>query len=264
MILPFVVHAFSLRSQNRRADPERGASSTADTNELGGSHIDAETAHASNSNLEKILTEARADANIHSAGELDNVEMERSGPRYLEIGDEHDTNDIIHNLEVEEDSTNQYQPDDEYERRSTRFSRSFTTFSTLLASSGSRPRRGLNWPPTWYVRFQNFLNPDPAKDLGLDYYIPNFRYTPILSGIIIPFSILLEIPGLTDRWYIRTAQNQIVDRKQNPLILDIGLGFSMACAVLANICLVVRFLERRVKSMTIACIVLLTIHGKEH
>ncbi|CAE6452414.1 unnamed protein product [Rhizoctonia solani] len=46
-------------------------------------------------------------------------------------------------------------------------------------------------------------------------YIPNFRWTPILSGIIIPFAILLEIPGLTEHWYIRTIGNKTVETQEN-------------------------------------------------
>jgi hypothetical protein len=93
---------------------------------------------------------------------------------------------------------------------------------------------------------------------------PSFRYMPLLSGVIIPFSILLEIPGLTEHWYIRTEGNDIVDIKNNPSILDAGLGLSMASAVLANVCLLMRFMERRVKLMTLLCIFFLTVHGMTH
>jgi hypothetical protein len=66
---------------------------------------------------------------------------------------------------------------------------------------------------------------------------------------------------LTEHWYIRTEYNQIIERRLNPAILDIGLGISFACAVVANICLITRFLEKRVKTMTILCATFLTIHG---
>lgn len=88
-----------------------------------------------------------------------------------------------------------------------------------------------------------------------------YRYMPLLTGIIIPFSILLEIPGLTEHWYIRTEGNQVVETKSNPPILDAGLAISMASAVLANICLLMRFMEKgSVKLMTLLCIIFLTIH----
>jgi voltage-gated potassium channel Kch len=71
---------------------------------------------------------------------------------------------------------------------------------------------------------------------------------------------LLEIPGLTGDWYIRTDNFSIVQTRSNPVLLDIGLAFSMACAILANVCIILRFLEKRVMTMTILCIVFLSIH----
>ncbi|KAG8742490.1 hypothetical protein FRC10_001386 [Ceratobasidium sp. 414] len=69
-------------------------------------------------------------------------------------------------------------------------------------------------------------------------YIPNYRWTPILSGVIIPFAILLEIPGLTEHWYIKTEGNKTIETQENPKILDAGLAISMASAVIANIALI--------------------------
>lgn len=127
------------------------------------------------------------------------------------------------------------------------------TLSPTATTDGGSPR--------WYTRLCAFLKPSPAHP-DLNDYLPNYRYTPILSGVVIPFAILLEIPGLTEHWYIRTVDHKIVESRANPTILDIGMAISMGIAVLANICLVLRFLERRVKVMTICCIVLLTIHGE--
>ncbi|KAF5318422.1 hypothetical protein D9619_010924 [Psilocybe cf. subviscida] len=88
-----------------------------------------------------------------------------------------------------------------------------------------------------------------------------YRILPIFSGIMIPFSIMLSIPSLTGHWYIRTGEkNQLVEVQDNPLLLDVAMGFSMACGVLANTCLVVRFSERRIKLMTMLCIMFLTLH----
>lgn len=89
----------------------------------------------------------------------------------------------------------------------------------------------------------------------------NFRWSPLFAGVVIPFSILLEVPGLTEHWYIKTEANKIVDIQGNPTILDVGLGLSMASAVAANLCLLARFMERRVKAMTLLCIIFLSIHG---
>ncbi|KAG5219815.1 Tandem pore domain k+ channel [Salix suchowensis] len=74
---------------------------------------------------------------------------------------------------------------------------------------------------------------------------PKLPLTPILSGFVIPFAILLEIPGLTEHWYIRTVDDKIVESRMNPAILVIGMAISMGIGLLANICLVLRFLERR-------------------
>ena len=90
-----------------------------------------------------------------------------------------------------------------------------------------------------------------------------YRGLPILAGILIPFSILLSIPSLTDRWYIRVdANNVTLESRPNPFLIKFGMGFSMACGVLANICLIVRFSERQVLRMTWLCILFLTLHGE--
>ncbi|XP_006463688.1 hypothetical protein AGABI2DRAFT_120496 [Agaricus bisporus var. bisporus H97] len=89
----------------------------------------------------------------------------------------------------------------------------------------------------------------------------NIRSLPLISSIFVPFSILLAVPGLTDHWYIRTNdQHQILDFEPNPLYLRVMLGFSMAFAVIANLCLLVRLFEKMVRWMTIICIILLTLH----
>jgi len=93
-------------------------------------------------------------------------------------------------------------------------------------------------------------------------YLPNYRRAPIISGSLIPFSILLEIPGLTEHWDVRTYGNQIVETRENPPLVVVALTISMVLAVIANVALIYRFLERRVKTMTIISIVALTLHGK--
>ncbi|KAJ7590585.1 hypothetical protein C8J56DRAFT_537402 [Mycena floridula] len=110
----------------------------------------------------------------------------------------------------------------------------------------------------WYSKLKAVLNPDTDEDIIET--VPNYRYTPILAGMGIPLSILLDIPGLTEHWYIRTLDNQTVETRPNPWILVIALAFSMACGVAANAALIVRFLEKRVKLMTILCILFLTLH----
>lgn len=111
--------------------------------------------------------------------------------------------------------------------------------------------------PSLFARVRSFIFPPSSDNLS---YVPNYRYAPVITGIVIPFSILLEIPGLTGYWYIRTENYKTIQTRSNPVLLDIGLAFSMTCAVLANLCIILRFLEKRVLTTTILCIVFLSIH----
>ena len=102
----------------------------------------------------------------------------------------------------------------------------------------------------------------PPRDDDKPLSASNHRVLPIISGLIIPFSILLEIPGLTDNWYIRTDGNVVVETKPNPVILDVGLGFSMFFALVANISLICRFLDKGpVLVTTLISVTSLTAHG---
>ena len=92
-------------------------------------------------------------------------------------------------------------------------------------------------------------------------HLPTYRWMPILSGIIIPFSILLEIPGLTEHWYIVTENNKTILTKKNSPLLDAGLSISMGCALLANIAIIFRFLEKKVRTSTLVAIIALSTHG---
>ncbi|TEB29894.1 voltage-gated potassium channel [Coprinellus micaceus] len=88
-----------------------------------------------------------------------------------------------------------------------------------------------------------------------------YRILPLFAGVVVPFSILLAIPSVTGRWYVRTGEgNVVVASTANPRLLEIAMILSLVCGVLANGCLVVRFAERRVKLMTLLIIFLLTIH----
>ncbi|KAG8970668.1 hypothetical protein FRC03_004050 [Tulasnella sp. 419] len=138
-------------------------------------------------------------------------------------------------------------------------------------SGQSRHRRRLpRWRPFntqppppdqrgWIRRIRYFIwQNDPDADSGE--FIPNYRYLPILSGILSPFAILLEIPALTEPWYIRTEGNKTVETRSNPMVLEAGMAVSMAFAVIANTALIMRFLEKRVKVMTIICMLFLILH----
>lgn len=90
--------------------------------------------------------------------------------------------------------------------------------------------------------------------------IPVLRYrrAPILSGVLAPFSIMLEVPGLTTRWYVRIGID--AEYRANPAVLEVGLAISMASAVLANVFLLLRFTAilnlRRATASAILCLVL--------
>lgn len=68
-----------------------------------------------------------------------------------------------------------------------------------------------------------------------------YRRTPVFSGTIAPFSIMLEIPGFTSKWYVRTG-GQVY--RPNPPVLDVGLALSLFFAVIANAAVLARFAER--------------------
>ncbi|KAG9048489.1 hypothetical protein FS837_012745 [Tulasnella sp. UAMH 9824] len=101
---------------------------------------------------------------------------------------------------------------------------------------------------------------DPAGDKDSNEFIPNYRYMPILSGVLSPFAIFLEIPGFTEHWYIRTDNHQVVEVRENPAIIMIAMAFSMACGLIANLALIARFLERRIKLNTWLTMIALVIH----
>lgn len=48
--------------------------------------------------------------------------------------------------------------------------------------------------------------------------------------------------------------------RANPILLDVGLAISMASALLANLALISRFLDRRVARWTLVAIVALAVH----
>ena len=173
---------------------------------------------------------------------------------HLAIDDEHDVDDIIHDLEIDEHYAGRDNDGDEtsFRPRLRRRLSSFSRFSTISSTPSA--------PPAWYLKAKAILNPKTTHH-DIESCIPHYRHTPIISGIVIPFAILLEIPGLTEHWYIRTSQNNTVETKKNPAILNVALGLSITCALVANISLVFRFLEKKVKVSTVICVVFLTFHG---
>src|SRR5712672_1085741 len=94
---------------------------------------------------------------------------------------------------------------EENERRSVPLTSNVTISSSIL-------RHRL---PNWLVKTKETLF-GSHHDHDHDVYLPNYRRAPIISGSLIPFSILLEIPGLTEHWDVRTYGNQIVETRENP------------------------------------------------
>lgn len=235
MLLPNLLYQFFFASPPRRpVDPEKGTSGEPDPN------ANAQGAPASG-------------PGVRDASETPNTIEPQTGDTeafLATIDDEDGDDEIIHQLEQEEYPDELVRP----RRRFKRFS-TFSSFSTI-----STVPTGLS--AAW-ARFKNVLDPRTSP-ADFESYVPHYRHLPILSGVVIPFSILLEIPGLTESWYIRTEANEVVDQKPNTTILDIGLAFSIAFAVMANACLIFRFLEKKVKYTTLMCIALLTIHGKHN
>jgi len=92
-----------------------------------------------------------------------------------------------------------------------------------------------------------------------------YRRLPIFSGIVIPFSILLAIPGVTGNWNVRAGAGQtitlVLQAHHDPPWLKWTMVVSLILAVIANACLVARFAERRARIMTILAILFLTVHG---
>jgi hypothetical protein len=110
-------------------------------------------------------------------------------------------------------------------------------------------------------RIRQFVFPPPRSALTSTQG-HTVRFLPILSGIAIPFSILLSIPGLTEHWYIVTENDKTVLTHPNSALLNVGMAISLACAVCANVAIIVRFMEKQVLRMTLLAIAALSVHGR--
>jgi potassium channel subfamily K len=167
-------------------------------------------------------------------------------------GDEDDP-EGVEELDDSEDDVDEGQQDGHQSRRGVPLTPT-ATFTSSSFSQFSRPSL-----PKWLVKMKEALFVPHGEHEQIS---PNYRRTPLISGSLIPFSILLEIPGLTQPWYVRTSGNQTVETRKNPPLVYISISISMALAVIANVALILRFLERHVKRNTIICIAALTAHGK--
>jgi len=178
---------------------------------------------------------------------------EKGSPRDDQGRHDEDISEEVEDLDDFEDDVDEGQQDGPQPRQGVPLT-STATFSSSSVSHFSRPTL-----PKWLVKIKEALFCSHRED---DHTLPNYRRTPIISGSLIPFSILLEIPGLTQPWYVRTYGNQTVEARKDPPLVYISISISLALAVLANVALIYRFLGRHVKRNTIICIAALTVHGK--
>jgi potassium channel subfamily K, other eukaryote len=180
---------------------------------------------------------------------------EKGSPQDDQEHHDEDSPEDVEELEDFEDDVDEGQQDGHQPRQGVPLT------TTATSSSSSVIRFSRPSLPKWLVKIKEALFCS-HRELEHEQILPNYRRTPLISGSLIPFSILLEIPGLTQPWYVRTSGHQTVETRKNPPLVTIAISISMVLAVLANIALLFRFLERHVKRNTIICIVALTVHGK--
>ncbi|KAF8500393.1 hypothetical protein F5888DRAFT_1384540 [Russula emetica] len=176
---------------------------------------------------------------------------EKGSPQDDQEHHDEDSPEDVEELEDFEDDVDEGQQDGHQPRQGVPLTTT-ATFSSSSVIRFSRPSL-----PKWLVKIKEALF---SSNREHEQILPNYRRTPLISGSLIPFSILLEIPGLTQPWYVRTSGNQTVETRKDPPLVLIAISISMVLAVLANIALMLRFLERHVKRNTIICIVALTVH----
>jgi potassium channel subfamily K len=198
-----------------------------------------------------------SDPDAEKEGSVDLGGAPKAGNR--DVGDNDDEN--LYASDEEQDGPGLTEGEGEEPRpnqpRGIRLFTTSTVSSSTTLSGVVRPTL-----PRWLVKIKEVLFGSPSHPDEAEVYAPHYRLTPILAGSLIPFSILLQIPGLTEHWYVRTSGNTIIEARSNSALLEASLVLSMALAVFANLALICRFLERRVKRCTILCIVALTLHGK--
>lgn len=168
-------------------------------------------------------------------------------------------NEVESDAADDDDSTQDSNPqdadEDEPDKPSPRGRR--VTFDTPPAGS-TPPLEKAPKKPGFLTRLKTFVFPPQDENKPLSSY----RVLPVIAGLVIPFSILLEIPGLTDSWYIRTNGNIVVESRRNSAGYEVMLAISMFFAVAANVSLICRFLDKgSVLATTLITMASLTIHG---
>ncbi|KAJ9086494.1 Potassium channel [Entomophthora muscae] len=84
------------------------------------------------------------------------------------------------------------------------------------------------------------------------------RYLPMLVGAISPISIIMSLPPLTGSWITFDGK----ERKNNKgLELTVLVSVAVLFALVANLCLLFRFMERRIVLNTFLSVVGYTLHA---
>ena len=56
--------------------------------------------------------------------------------------------------------------------------------------------------------------PPGESDAALKRFASNYRWMLIVSRVVVLFALLLEVPGPTEHWHIRTEANQVVETRE--------------------------------------------------
>lgn len=184
--------------------------------------------------------------------ESEQQDPEKGSPRDDQERHDEDGPEDVEDLDDFEDDVDEGQQDEQQPTRRQGVPLTFTATTSSSITVFSRPTL-----PKWLVKIKEVLFCSHKEH---DQTLPNYRRTPIISGSLIPFAILLEIPGLTQHWSVPTSGNQTGETRSDPPLVYVSISISLALAVLANVALILRFMERHVKRNTIICIISLTVH----
>ncbi|KAF9965384.1 hypothetical protein BGZ70_004944 [Mortierella alpina] len=93
----------------------------------------------------------------------------------------------------------------------------------------------------------------------------DYRVLPLLIGCIIPVSILINVPSITSEWVGKHSYNETIQDwndpvpESNPVWLNTIVSIALAMAVICNICVLFRFLERWIWHNVILSLITATI-----
>ena len=145
----------------------------------------------------------------HDATARDRDMESRDEDGQHDVGNRHDCVSIDIDLPAVEDRARVPQAANDvefgYPRVLPNHDRGFRSFSSISAWSSRSSRSTWSLSATKCFTFRSALQRLWAFILQNDgrhkeEFIPNYRWLPIVSGVSIPFCILLQIPGLTERW----------------------------------------------------------------